>query len=73
MEENKNLEELLAAARKNSDTDEQTFLRFVELYTIQQREELENVKEIARKLSEGLKKYKNAHANLKNALAQVEE
>lgn len=73
MEQGTTLQQMLDLAIKSTETDKDAVASFVTAFIQKQAQDLENTKDVAKKLSDGLKKYKNAHANLKSALSAVDE
>ena len=74
------LNALLEQAIKETKSDQESVVQFVALYVQQQSQELtETVKELtetkvmAKKLGEGVKKYKAALTNLKTVLSSTED
>ena len=74
------LNALLEQAIKETKTDQEAVGQFITLYILQQGQELaETTKELtetkvmAKKLGEGVKKYKTALTNLKTVLSSTEE
>ena len=74
------LTSLLEQAVSNSETDAQAFLTFTKSYyeNLEQQlqkttAELSETKDMAKKLAEGVKKYKGALSNLQKILASTNE
>jgi len=71
--ETETLQSLLEQAIKVTSNEQEAVGAFVTMFAMKQATEIESTKEAARKLGEGLKKYRTAHNNLKAALQAVDE
>jgi len=75
-----NLQSLLDQSEKETSTPTEAVATFVQKYTnwqeqlqVETARELAETREMAKKLGEGVKKYKNALDNLKKVLSSTDE
>ena len=75
-----NLQSLLDQSEKETSTPTEAVVTFVQKYTnwqeqlqVETARELAETREMAKKLGEGVKKYKNALDNLKKVLSSTDE